>query len=1430
MTDTILNLDDLSIPFANRGTATVIDGDISLPTDFATAYSGMIGASNLNGQTLTISGLTQDDTIGLTGSYSIVANYVEQGPTPIAQVSQTSTSVSFTFFGTNSASFDAFFQSLTFRTTDDRAFSTRDLTFSLNTPTFPQTGTVKITIGEEPPVIGSFDDVTIPFEARFVRNVIDSDITLPTSFTNLFDETTTLNGRTLTITGTQFGDAIRFAAGSGFVLGYPNTTLNGQPIAATSGNAFSTTFTFTTAITTAQLEQMLQAMTFQAGPNNPAETSRTLNFSLDTPTPLTGSVDITLSAPEERNLIGDLDNQTVSPSGGAVALDTALLLSVDFVEAYSTPGSLNNLTMAITGWTGQQIPLGTVEGSGVSILADAGSSSNVYVDGTQIGVLQGSSGTFYFNTAATPALVERMLEGVTIQPQLNSAGTQTITITITTPIAPQFGTVTFTQAPVSLSDLRETVDVSYSSVNNEGLLLDSNVTLTGEGPWEGGKIEVTGLGEGDSLMFIPASGSGLYISDEGVILGTRGGGFEPEWFTEIAALPTTGGSTYTITLGGISTQEVETIIESLRLVEATSGARTLTISVSDSSGFVASDTVTVNVGYIPTLTDMVDTLDLTAAEAAAGQLLDADVSFRVDSDLEYGGVVVTGVGKGEEIILRTDGGSPFVLEGSTILIDGREVGTLYTFESGPQIAFTVETTAKDVEAMIENLLFRATAPSTVASRDITITISDTDGETDTQVVTVNLLPAGSKEMSYQILGWVNETWVPVDGASGITGDLDPTDLFTDDVPDEFVVNYSGLLNVGPVNFGERTVIAFNGVNDLLILEVNGQTYEVEGPEGRLILDLPPGLHKITASVYYSPFGGEIEFPSISVGTAIPPQPGDQWPPYDQTPLFDNVRTVPETLYRVAVTTTATNTATGGITVLEHVFYVTSQDDIPGQLDALRQSLNLPPFLSVEQDYSVMAEVSGSSGADTLTGTDGADLLDGGAGDDLLLGSLGADTMDGGSGVNTVSYEASNARVTVDLSKGIGQGGHAEGDVLRNINVVLGSRFGDHLIGSAGDDSLYGMAGADTLIGNAGDDLLDGGDGADSLRGGEGNDLLRGGFSADTLMGDAGNDVLRGGFGNDRLEGGDGQDSLGGGTGNDTLLGGDGNDMLRGGQGADSMDGGAGQNRTTYDDSDTAVNVNLATGVNTGGHAEGDILLNIQEVTGSRFGDALTGGALADIFYGGAGADTIDGGRGADRLFGGAGDDLLTGGDGNDFLMGGLGADTIDGGRGVDTLSYAAAKSGVVVHLGVGAGDGGNRSESGGDRISNVERVIGSAFADSLTGGDGAETLIGGAGDDVLFSSAGNDVLTGGAGGDIFVFNANFGSDRISDFGDEDGLAIVPDLWGDAQFGNVGQLLDAYGYQGDGYVELRLTASDILRIDNVTLDFLRENQDVFILGA
>ena len=69
-------------------------------------------------------------------------------------------------------------------------------------------------------------------------------------------------------------------------------------------------------------------------------------------------------------------------------------------------------------------------------------------------------------------------------------------------------------------------------------------------------------------------------------------------------------------------------------------------------------------------------------------------------------------------------------------------------------------------------------------------------------------------------------------------------------------------------------------------------------------------------------------------------------------------------------------------------------------------------------------------------------------------------------------------------------------------------------------------------------------------------------------------------------------------------------------------------------------------------------------------------------------------------------------------------------------------------------------------------MIGSSFADALTGdaadnllagGAGADQLDGGDGNDVLDGGAGNDLLTGGSGADTFVFRAGGGADTITDY-------------------------------------------------------------------
>jgi Ca2+-binding RTX toxin-like protein len=74
--------------------------------------------------------------------------------------------------------------------------------------------------------------------------------------------------------------------------------------------------------------------------------------------------------------------------------------------------------------------------------------------------------------------------------------------------------------------------------------------------------------------------------------------------------------------------------------------------------------------------------------------------------------------------------------------------------------------------------------------------------------------------------------------------------------------------------------------------------------------------------------------------------------------------------------------------------------------------------------------------------------------------------------------------------------HAAGSAVAL--VVNGTRWGDSITGSSGDDTLNGERGNDALTGGAGADVLRGGQGTDTLTGGGGADELTGNQGADTF--------------------------------------------------------------------------------------------------------------------------------------------------------------------------------------------------------------------------------------------------------------------------------------------------------------------------------------------
>ena len=296
-------------------------------------------------------------------------------------------------------------------------------------------------------------------------------------------------------------------------------------------------------------------------------------------------------------------------------------------------------------------------------------------------------------------------------------------------------------------------------------------------------------------------------------------------------------------------------------------------------------------------------------------------------------------------------------------------------------------------------------------------------------------------------------------------------------------------------------------------------------------------------------------------------------------------------------------------------------------------------------------IHGYEGDDAINAGIGHDTLFGGKGDDTLVGGAGADAIEGGEGTDLADYSASNAGVAIDLSQGTGTGGDAQGDRLKNVENLLGSRFNDTL---TGDDEDNAFAGGD------GDDWLIGAEGKDTLIGGAGADLLEGGKDDDSLTGDAGNDTLHGGKGDDVLKGGDGADTLTGGEDKDTLEGGSGDDILEGGSGDDILEGGSGDDSLEGGEDDDRLGGGDGADTLTGGDGK-------DSLGGGAGDDSLSGGEDDDLLVGGAGADTLEGNAGKDSLFGGAGNDSLSGGEDDDLLAGGTGEDTLDGGAGEDTL-------------------------------------------------------------------------------------------------------------------------------------------------------------------
>jgi Ca2+-binding RTX toxin-like protein len=246
-------------------------------------------------------------------------------------------------------------------------------------------------------------------------------------------------------------------------------------------------------------------------------------------------------------------------------------------------------------------------------------------------------------------------------------------------------------------------------------------------------------------------------------------------------------------------------------------------------------------------------------------------------------------------------------------------------------------------------------------------------------------------------------------------------------------------------------------------------------------------------------------------------------------------------------------------------------------------------------------------------------------------------------------------------------------------------------------------------------------------------IVNGTDNPETLNEDDGvtnlDDVINGLGGNDNIFG------LGG---DDDIFGGNDDDEIEGGGGADLVNGGAGNDTASYEESLAGVVVNLKTKKASGGDAQGDTLVSIENLKGSGEADTLIGSNGANILNGAGGADTLKGGRG------------------NDIYVANAETRIVEkAGEGIDSIqavltSYSLAKLPHIERLALFHLNENIPLNGTGNAAKNV--IQGHDGANVLRGLAGNDVLQGFAGTDTLIGGKNKDRLTGGDDADIFDFN------------------------------------------------------------------------------
>ncbi|WP_271608351.1 Ig-like domain-containing protein [Bradyrhizobium sp. CCBAU 21359] len=389
------------------------------------------------------------------------------------------------------------------------------------------------------------------------------------------------------------------------------------------------------------------------------------------------------------------------------------------------------------------------------------------------------------------------------------------------------------------------------------------------------------------------------------------------------------------------------------------------------------------------------------------------------------------------------------------------------------------------------------------------------------------------------------------------------------------------------------------------------------------------------------------------------------------------------------------------------------------------TLTLIGVTSLQQsDFIFPNATNGTSGSDVLLGTSQADAISGLAGNDRLQGFGGNDLLDGGADFDRAVYTDATGGISVNLAAGTISGPGVGTDTLVAIEAVVGSDFADTF-------NATGFAG---VTGTPGTPI-----GFNEFEGRGGNDTIlsdvnplgaaltrasyvsaTAGVTVDIAAGTADGD---GSVGHDTFVG-SGILAVWGSSFADTLFGSNNGfgtiEVFAGFAGNDVIDGRGGFDRLDYNNDPTTtsgITINLAAGTLTGDVTVGsDTLVSIEAARGTNFADTYNAVGFGST-------STNSGSLGTFNEFTGEG--------GNDIING----------NGNTRLGFNNATAGVVVDIAAGTATG--DVSVGSDTFTGVNAVMGTMFADSLSG-SGINEIFTGLG--------GNDTIDGRGGFDTASYN------------------------------------------------------------------------------